>query len=116
MVQSATLAGQPVAVKILNHQHKDNSLALHDIQLETELLSRMSNKHILKLFGYGWHDGCPFMVMERLKSSLSQKLLLSSSMSRYGQKGRLGSALSIGEQLVSAMHYIHDEAFPGHQV
>lgn len=119
-VHGAQLEGKLVAVKHLKAEHECDEVAITDIELETELLKHMSHHHVLKMIGHGRHLHRPFIVVERLQCSLSDKLKSTQSGGFFSQTERaqlsLPVSLDYAKQLANAMVYIHHDAFPGHHV
>jgi len=119
-VHGAQLEGNLVAVKLLKAEHECDEVAIGDIDLERELLREMSHEHVLKMIGHGRHLHRPFIVVERLECSLSDKLRGTQSGIFFSRTSRaqlpLSSSLDYAKQLAKAMVYIHYEAFPGHHV
>lgn len=119
MVYSASLHGAEVAVKKLKPHLKNESVASRDIEVEVELMRDMSHPNVLRMLGAGEHNGCRFLVLEKLHTTLSQKLLALKPLfpfARGAKKKRLNFALDAAEQLADSLVYAHDKAFPGHQV
>lgn len=118
-VYAADYHGEHVAIKILKTELRTDAVAVHDLEVEAELMLEMSHQSVLKVFGHGHELGCPFLVMERLHGTLGQTLLrpMRFFFSRTARtQWLLSFALDLGEQLARAMLYIHEVAFPGHQV
>lgn len=119
MVYSASLHGAEVAVKKLKPHLKNESVASRDIEVELELMRDMSHPNVLRMLGAGEHNGCRFLVLEKLHTTLSQKLLALKPLFPFAwgaKKKRLNFALDAAEQLADSLVYAHDKAFPGHQV
>jgi len=72
------------------------------------------------LIGSGVADGCKFLVMERLASTLAESLaqphhaLLCPR--AKAQQWPLHRAIATAAELARALRYIHDEAYPDHEV
>ncbi|KAL1493532.1 hypothetical protein AB1Y20_017235 [Prymnesium parvum] len=119
-VHGAQLEGKLVAVKHLKAEHECDEAAITDIELEAELLKHMSHHHVLKMIGHGRHLHRPFIVVERLQCSLSDKLKSTQSGGFFSQTERaqlsLPVSLDYAKQLANAMVYIHHDAFPGHHL
>ncbi|KAL1512262.1 hypothetical protein AB1Y20_005524 [Prymnesium parvum] len=120
-VHLAELNDNPIAVKLLKQEHLGDPVVTRDLEVETELLLGMSHKHVIKLFGSGSVQGCNFLVLERLQTTLAQKYVNQVKVPLFSRASRKQSAsfnttLVVAEQLAQAMVYIHDDAFPEHQL
>ncbi|KAL1499851.1 hypothetical protein AB1Y20_012534 [Prymnesium parvum] len=119
-VHSAQLEGKMVAVKLLKTEHEGDEVAITDVEMEAELLKEMSHEHVLKMIGHGRHLTRPFIVMERLECTLSDKLKSTQAGFFFLQSKRtqlsLPVSLDYAKQLAKAMVYLHHEAFPGYHL
>jgi len=119
-VYLATLDGRPVAVKRLKRENRHDPVAVRDIECEAELMEGMSHENVMPLIGSGIVDDCTFLVMERLASTLSQSLSVTSKSFFSGRTNRkqwpVDRALQTARQIACAMVYAHDQAFPEHEL
>ena len=122
-VSSATLDGKQVAVKVLREQHRDNSLAITDLESETQIMISLRHPSILRVLGVGRTDGLPFLVLEVLDSVLLTTLPKPAEEVSVWARRRsvkawpLQRALQCGIELAEALRYIHNEyPIPGFQL
>eukprot|EP00903_Cladosiphon_okamuranus_P020598 g18908.t1 len=76
-IYSAELDGVKVAVKIPRKDCEEPAVAEHDLEVELDVLKRVSHKHILALIGAGEREEKPhrFLVLEYLElGTLADKL------------------------------------------
>lgn len=57
----------PVAIKCLNPELVRAPWAVQRFQREAKVTGRIQHPNVIFLYDYGWHEGCPYLVMELLK-------------------------------------------------
>jgi len=123
----ATLDGNPVVIKRLRVEQRENPTAAKDLASEISMMTSLRHAHILGALAQGKDEhGLPFLVLEKLDCVLSAELPKPSDSvpfwTRRSQvrKWPLGRALRIGIQLAEALHYCHaevaDSVYPGCRV
>ena len=63
---SATWQNQPVIIKMLQADKVNSTIAVHEFEVECELLTRIDHPNIVQVMGAGTHPR-PFIVLERLR-------------------------------------------------
>ena len=58
-----------VVVKVLQDAGVENPEAVARFRREARLMSLVTSEHVAKVLDVGSHDGCPFIVMERLEGA-----------------------------------------------
>jgi len=111
----AEYRGEAVAIKKLKHDCDWS--AWRDIKTEAEVLSRLSHPHIIGLKGSGTaSNGRPFLVLERLKStledSLAEDITTLLPQRDLAKRWPLTRALDCAVDLATALAHIHSDAFP----
>jgi len=121
-VSSAMLDGTPVAIKVLREVHRDNALAISDLESETQIMISLRHRSILRVLGVGKTGGLPFLVLEILDSILLKTLPKPAGQVSVWVRRRsvkqwpLQRALQCGIELAEALRYLHNEAMPGFQL
>lgn len=121
-VWGAKLEGEPVAVKVLKESHANNKLALRDLESETAIMVGLRHDNVLRVLGVGETEGKPFLVLDRVHTTLSTSLPRSADQvacwTRRAEVRRwpLSRALQVGLELAEALRYCHDDAVPGFRV
>ncbi|MFC1511486.1 protein kinase [Candidatus Margulisiibacteriota bacterium] len=90
---------QKVAVKVLSKQRRDAESILR-FRKEAEIISKLSHPHIVKLLGYGKHQGSIYLVMELAEGKSLHDLLKGATFS-------LEYCLDIIMQVAAALDYVH---------
>jgi serine/threonine protein kinase len=90
-----------VALKLLNP-----SLASHDdikrFQFEACLLAHLRHPHIVRMLGFGWEQGIPFLAMKYAPRGTLQQVL------PQGTSLPLSTIVPIVMQIARALQYVHD--------
>jgi serine/threonine protein kinase len=107
---SAMWNNQPVIVKMLQADKVHNALALHEFDVECELLSRIDHPNIVQVLGSGSNPR-PYIVLERLRD-LSEVLDLNSNEESrpsifHRRKFSYVEVLQLAKDLADAICYIH---------
>ena len=97
-----TETGQSVAVKVLSIVLGENERFRQRFQIEIETLEKLDHKNIVRLLGFGEHDGHLFYSMELVEGrNLQQEL-------KTGRRFQWRDAASIGIQICDALKHAHD--------
>lgn len=119
-VWGAKLDGAAVAVKVLKEEHCGKELAVKDLESETQIMMRLRHPGCLRVLGVGSTDsGKPFLVLDRLKETLSTTLPKAPDQGSIFERRAavkrwpLVRALQVGLELAEALRYCHDDAVPG---
>eukprot|EP01041_Mallomonas_annulata_P002240 gene2240-4355_t len=102
-----------VILKMLKEHPPDVVNAARELQLEHEVLVRVSHPNIVNYFGCGHvRDGRICLVMERLSSSTLKTLSESKFKRKSGSPFSCRKIIQIGQQLADAIYYLHEEFHP----
>jgi serine/threonine protein kinase len=93
-----TTTGRPVAIKVL---HMIDSQSIERFRTEIEVLGRLDHPGVVRLCGWGSHNGVPYLVLD---------LVDGPSLADVLANGPLGveRSVSIGEQLAEALAHAHE--------
>ena len=89
-----------VVIKTLSADLVDNDEAQRRFELEVDVIASLASPHIVTLHGSGVVDGCPFMVLERLRGEDLEQRLLRGPLD-------LESCATVVEQVASALLVAH---------
>ena len=59
---------------MLREIHRDNALAISDLESETQIMISLRHRSVLRVLGVGKTGGLPFLVLEILDSVLLSTL------------------------------------------
>jgi serine/threonine protein kinase len=92
-----TSTGRPVAIKVLR---TIDSQSIERFRTEVEVLGRLDHPGVVRLCGWGSHNGVPYLVLD---------LVDGPSLADVLDNGPLGveRSTSIGQQLAAALAYAH---------
>ncbi|MEE3369586.1 MAG: serine/threonine-protein kinase [Planctomycetota bacterium] len=94
--------GQNVAVKVLSLVLGENERFRERFQIEIATLEKLDHKNIVRLVGFGEHDGHLFYSMELVEGrNLQQEL-------KTGRRFQWREAARIGMQICDALKHAHD--------
>lgn len=97
-----TETGQNVAVKVLSMVLGENERFRERFQIEIETLEKLDHKNIVRLIGFGEHDGHLFYSMELVTGQNLQQEL------KTGRRFQWREAARIGMQICDALKHAHD--------
>mmetsp|Transcript_13365 Transcript_13365/g.44639 ORF Transcript_13365/g.44639 Transcript_13365/m.44639 type:complete len:405 (-) Transcript_13365:38-1252(-) len=117
-VQSATLRGERVALKLLRPAHERSELAVSDLCREIAALSHIREQgghpSIVRLVAHGSTPaGAPFCALALFTQPLSAALPTSKAQRKQWPTRR---GIDIGLQLAGALQYCHDCFMPGYRL
>mmetsp|Transcript_2841 Transcript_2841/g.8450 ORF Transcript_2841/g.8450 Transcript_2841/m.8450 type:complete len:388 (-) Transcript_2841:264-1427(-) len=117
-VQSATLRGERVALKLLRPAHERSELAVSDLRREIAALSHIREQgghpSIVRLVAHGSTPaGAPFCALALFTQPLSAALPTSKAQRKQWPTRR---GIDIGLQLAGALQYCHDCFMPGYRL
>lgn len=121
-IHTAVYEGSPVVVKTLKPECQDLATAMHEMEAELDVHSRLSHPHICALVGAGQtRQGVRFLVVERCDGgTIAQRLGYDTRIRdrrrrfwRRQQPLDFGSVVRMGQSLAQAMAYLHESAIPG---
>mmetsp|Transcript_3712 Transcript_3712/g.11938 ORF Transcript_3712/g.11938 Transcript_3712/m.11938 type:complete len:310 (-) Transcript_3712:60-989(-) len=117
-VQSATLRGERVALKLLRPAHERSELAVSDLRREIAALSHIQEQgghpSIVRLVAHGSTPaGAPFCALALFTQPLSAALPTSKAQRKQWPTRR---GIDIGLQLARALQYCHDSFMPGYRL
>jgi len=108
--------GENVAVKQLKPCAASRRSAWRDLKLEADVLSQLSHPGVIGFRGAGMSDGRPFLMLERLTTTLAESLVEDSTAVRpqrdLAKRWPLARALGCAVELAAALCHMHEDAFP----
>lgn len=110
---------QKVVVKMIKSEVQNDSVAMHEFDLEHGMLARLSHPNIIKVLGSG-HVPRRFIVLEYLGGG-SLNSLLSQHQTKPGLAQRLfrkpsftyATLLERAKEMAEALDYLHFRCYPG---
>lgn len=114
-----------VAVKVLRSKHRNHVVTIRQAVLEQSLLARFNHPNILGYVGTGKKDQLPFLVVEKVESTLSahiNALQVQAQDNPNPLPDRAPGGMSIletllyGKMIAEALVYLHYEAIDGYMV
>jgi len=94
-------SGERLAVKLLTHR----GLAAPRFRREYEALTRLDHPNIVRVYRFGFHEGCPYLTMELLDGVPVQ--VHAKSQGRPGTAARTDEVLRVAGEVVKALAYLH---------
>src|SRR5262245_3109959 len=68
-----TVLERDVALKVMNAQIAEDPHLRDRFEREAKVVAKMAHSNVVTVFDRGYHDGCPYIVMELLKGQDLQK-------------------------------------------
>ena len=110
-IYGAIWNNKQVVVKMLQNEKMTNPVALHEFEIECELLSRIDHPNVIRVLGAGMTPR-PFIVLERLRD-MSTVLDLDGSDVRPSMFRRRAfnylEILKLAKSLADALDYLHSK-------
>lgn len=111
-------------MKVLRSKHRNSVVTIRQAVLEQSLLASFNHPHILGYVGTGFKDSLPFLVIEKVETTLSAHITAFQSAncdevdnsSEGGAPFPLMEVLVYGRMIAEALLYLHYEAIEGHMV
>ena len=91
-----------VALKVIKDTYLGKDSHLNRFKREADVCSNLHHKNIIQMFDYGEENGTLFYAMELLRADT-----LDDYAEKHGGTITVAKALKIGEQLCSALSYLH---------
>ena len=116
-ILGGNLKNRPVVIKILKETSVDNRIAVHEYDVEREILSRINHPNVIEIIGWGVFPR-KFLVLEWLGGETLGQILdkhVSKSGIKIFQKPSFTylKLLQLGRSFANAMDYLHNHAIVG---
>jgi len=90
-----------VALKMVRHADLANDELLGRFRAEAEVVASLHHPHIVQVYDYGEHDGCPYLALELVEGgTLADRL--------EGNPWNARRAAQLVEQVARAVHFAHE--------
>ncbi len=90
-----------VALKMVRHADLANDELLSRFRAEAEVVASLHHPHIVQVYDYGEHDGCPYLALELVEGgTLADRL--------EGNPWNVRRAAQLVEQVARAVHFAHE--------
>jgi serine/threonine protein kinase len=115
IIYSAVWQNRPVVIKVIQEAKIRDIVAIHEFDIEFELLSRIDHPNVVSVLGCGTVPR-PFIVLEKLQCVANMlDLDAANSLPSIFRKRvfSYSEILELAKSLSDALHYLHCELHPG---